>query len=109
MSGSTGNQLVLSVFRRLRLWKLWGPWENKSNSVSFGTWLRACLHGVGDPRLVGWFLLFSRFGGHKTKETYPTKPGSPTPCKQGLKVYHVDRGLVPIIIVDLALSWPLKS
>ena len=23
--------------------------------------------------------------GHKTKETYPTKPGSPTPCKQGLK------------------------
>ena len=23
--------------------------------------------------------------GHKTKETYPTRPGSPTPCKQGLK------------------------
>ena len=22
--------------------------------------------------------------GHKTKETYPTRPGSPTPCKQGL-------------------------
>ena len=32
----------------------------------------------------GWFLLFSRCGGHKTKETYPTRPGSPTPCKQGL-------------------------
>ena len=32
----------------------------------------------------GWFLLFSRSGGHKTKETYPTKPGFPTPCKQGL-------------------------
>ena len=42
--------------------------------------LRACLHGVG----WGKFLLFSRSGGHKTKETYPTRPGSPTPCKQGL-------------------------
>ena len=30
--------------------------------------------------------MFSRSGGHKTKETYPTRPGSPTPCKQGLKV-----------------------
>ena len=47
--------------------------------------LRACLHGVGDRGLVGWFLLFSRSGGHKTRETYPTRPGSPTPCKQGLK------------------------
>ena len=39
----------------------------------------------------GWFLLFSRSGGHKTKETYPTRPGSPTPCKQGLRqliVFH---------------------
>ena len=29
--------------------------------------------------------MFSRSGGHKTKETYPTRPGSPSPCKQGLK------------------------
>ena len=29
--------------------------------------------------------MFSRSGGHKTKETYPTRLGSPTPCKQGLK------------------------
>ena len=28
--------------------------------------------------------MFPRSGGHKTKETYPTRPGSPTPCKQGL-------------------------
>ena len=28
--------------------------------------------------------MFSRSGGHKTKETYPTRPGSPTPCKQAL-------------------------
>ena len=28
--------------------------------------------------------MFSRSGGHKTKETYPTRPGSPTPCKHGL-------------------------
>ena len=34
---------------------------------------------------VGFFL-FSRSGGHKTKETYPTRLGSPTPCKQGLIV-----------------------
>ena len=38
----------------------------------------------GTPVKWGWFLLFSRSGGHKTKKTYPTKPGSPTPCKQGL-------------------------
>ena len=36
------------------------------------------------PVWWGKFLLFSRSGGHKTKETYPTRPGSPTPCKQGL-------------------------
>ena len=40
----------------------------------------------GTPVWWGWFLLFSRSGGHKTKETYPTRPGSPTPCKQGLRV-----------------------
>ena len=39
---------------------------------------------AGTPVWWGWFLLCSRSGGHKTKETYPTKPGSPTPCKQGL-------------------------
>ena len=38
----------------------------------------------GTPVYWGWFLLFSRCGGHKTKETHPTRPGSPTPCKQGL-------------------------
>ena len=47
---------------------------------------RACLHGGGIPVLWGWFLLFSRSGGHKTKETYPTRPGSPTPFKQGLSL-----------------------
>ena len=29
----------------------------------------------------------SRSRGHKTKETYPTRPGSPTPCKQGLRSF----------------------
>ena len=38
----------------------------------------------GTPVWWGWFLLFSRPERHKTKETYPTTPGSPTPCKQGL-------------------------
>ena len=39
----------------------------------------------GTPVYWDWFLLFSRSGGHKTKETYPTRLGSPTPCKQGLR------------------------
>ena len=40
----------------------------------------------GGPRSSGvGFLLFSSSGGHKIKETYPTRPGSPSPCKQGLK------------------------
>ena len=30
----------------------------------------------GTPVQWGWFLLFSRSEGHKTKETYPTRPGS---------------------------------
>ena len=46
---------------------------------------RPCLHGVGDPGLVGKFLLFCVPQSVKTKETYPTRPGSPTPCKQALK------------------------
>ena len=32
---------------------------------------------------VGFFC-FHALGDTKTKETYPTRPGSPTPCKQGL-------------------------
>ena len=34
--------------------------------------------------------MFSRSGAHKTKETHPTRPGSPTPCKQGLRLYADD-------------------
>ena len=48
--------------------------------------LRPCLHGVGDPGLVGLVSFVFTLWGHKTKETYPTRPGSPTPCKQGLKI-----------------------
>ena len=46
--------------------------------------LRACLHGVGDPGLVGLVSFVFTLWGHKTKETYPTWPGSLTPCKQGI-------------------------
>ena len=46
--------------------------------------LRPCLHGVGDPGLVGRFLLFCVLQSVKTKETNPTRPGFPTPCKQAL-------------------------
>ena len=43
------------------------------------------LNGVGDPSLVGRFLLFCVPQSVKTKETNPTRPGFPTPCKQALK------------------------
>ena len=33
---------------------------------------RACLHGVGDPGLVGLFSFVFTLWGHKKKETYPT-------------------------------------
>ena len=38
----------------------------------------------GTPVQWGRFLLFCVHQSVKTKETYPTRPGSPTPCKQGL-------------------------
>ena len=39
----------------------------------------------GTPVWWGKFLLFCVPQSVKTKETYPTRPGSPTPCKQALK------------------------
>ena len=64
----------------------------------------------GTPVWWGWFLLFSRSGGHKTKETYPTRPGSPTPCKQGLSVRllggPLNRGFT--VLIKLLLI-PLES
>ena len=41
---------------------------------------------MGDPGLVGKFLLFCVLQSVKRKETNPTRPGSPTPCKQGLSL-----------------------
>ena len=59
-------------------------WANVSHTV-YASSLRACLHGVEDPGLVGLVSFVFTLWGHKTKETYPTKPGSPIPCKQGLR------------------------
>ena len=49
-------------------------------------WLRACLHGGGGPRSSGvGFFCFHALGGTKQKKLTPlARPGSPTPCKQGL-------------------------
>ena len=54
-----------------------------SNNVVFSFWRRYW-------SLSSWWLIslrdnkvLSRSGEHKTKETYPTRPGSLTPCKQG--------------------------
>ena len=49
--------------------------------------LRPRLHGAGDPVQWGKFLLFFVPQSVKTKETNPTRPGSPTPCKQGLRLF----------------------
>ena len=38
--------------------------------------------------------MFSGSGEHKTKETYPNRPGSPTPCKQAL--------IVRITVIDFS-------
>ena len=38
----------------------------------------------GTPVSWGWFLLFCVPQSVKTKETDPTRQGSPTPCKQSL-------------------------
>ena len=64
--------------------------ENVQNNNRF----RPCLHGVGDPGLVGKFLLFCVHQSVKTKETNPTRPGSPTPCKQALKLPKTDHLLM---------------
>ena len=45
---------------------------------------RACLHGVGDLGLVGLVSFVFTLWGTQKKGTYPTRPESPTPCKQGL-------------------------
>ena len=39
----------------------------------------------------GRFLLFCVLQSAKTKETNPTRPGSPTPCKQALNALGVFR------------------
>ena len=55
--------------------------------------LRACLHGLGDPGLVGLVSFVFTLWRNKTKETYPTRPGSPTSCKQGLSWVESDKYL----------------
>ena len=48
---------------------------------------------------------FSRSGRHKTKETYPTRPGSPTPCKQGLMLWRREGSLYFILTVSSLLNY----
>ena len=45
----------------------------------------------GTPVWWGRFLLFCVPQSMKTKETSPTRPGSPTPCKQALRPRAVSR------------------
>ena len=80
-------------------WSVKTPWHRPSMGVAHsGLWapgissmnvLRACFHGVGDPGLVGLVSFVFTLWRKNTKETYPTKPGSPTPCKQGLSQVYI--------------------
>ena len=54
----------------------------------------------GTPVYWGKFLLFCVPQSVKTKETYPTRPGSPTPCKQALSLK-----LSVIIQTKIAVWW----
>ena len=66
-------------------------------------WSKGLFTWSGGPRSSGVrFLLFSRSGGHKTKETYPTRPASPTPCKQGLSSKKMSPCRWPISIYTLS-------
>ena len=66
---------------------------------------RPCLHGVGEPRSsgVGFFcFVFPR--AWKQKKTNPTRPGSPTPCKQALSsssTKFVDLSYHALLCVDV--------
>ena len=54
--------------------------------------LRACLHGMGDPGPVGLVSFVFTLWGTQHKRNLPTRPGSPTPCKQGLSHYTIGQG-----------------
>ena len=69
MDKTNVNALVQSIERSLHLGPVYMEW--------------------GAPVYWGWFLVFSRSEGHKTKETSPTRPGSPTPSKQGLNIQKI--------------------
>ena len=47
----------------------------------------------GTPVQWGKFLLFCVLQSVKTKETNPTGPGSPTPCKQALSKFRKRKSL----------------
>ena len=58
--------------------------EKKQPLKTLKEGIRPCLHGVGDPGLVGYVSFVCVPQSVKIKETKPTRPGSPTPCKQAL-------------------------
>ena len=61
----------------------------------------------GTPVWWGKFLLFCVPQSVKTKETYPTRPGSPTPCKQGLSP---DNGLdAPLTAIPHSFIYALSK
>ena len=59
--------------------------------------LRACLHGVEDPGLVGLVSFVFTLWGTQNKRNLSTRPGFPTPCKQGLNRFANCKVLLPKI------------
>ena len=60
----------------------------------------------GNPVWWGRFLLFCPPQSVKTKETNPTRPGSPTPCKQALKALEI----LPVLLLfkPRSTAWSLS-
>ena len=73
---------------------------NSEKGVQESLHLRACLHAVGDPVLVGLVSFVFTLWGTQNKRNLPTRPGSPTPCKQSLMLWCREGSLYFILTVS---------
>ena len=67
------------------------PWKNEASVKTLFTW-------SGGPRSSGvGFFCFVSARAWKQKEPNPTKPGSPTPCKQALRLLSPPSWCLPFL------------
>ena len=76
----------LVILRKIKNAQTYCHWHVQRFQSGISGVFKSLFTWSGGPRSNGVsFFLFSRSGGQKTKETYPIRPGSPTPCKQGVR------------------------